>query len=201
MEDSIANVTVTVPIFKITQFKPSVRFKNTPSYFTDHPIEYICSPSGVVNAAVSTELLESAESLALGTIDFSDIKIGTNLFTFRAEDIPNVRIMDDVDEFRIYFTVSGFQSRSFTLTGADIALTSPQNDVTAAVDDEASYTVTVVGLAEELESLTKDSVLASVDVSGLKKQDEPYSLPIKFSIDGTTSCWVSGHANADVTIR
>ena len=199
VEDSITEVTVTVPIFKIMQFKPSVRFKNTPSYFTDHPVSYICAPSGAVNAAVSTELLESAESLSLGTIDFADIKTGTNVFTFRAQDIPNIRVLDDIEEFRVYFSMDGFQSRTFTLTGADISFTAVPRGVNVAVDENAQYTVTVVGLESEVQSLTKDSIIAAVDATGISAQDEPYALPITFSVSGTTGCWVSGRATADVT--
>ena len=199
VEDSITDVTVTVPIFKIMQFKPSVRFKNTPSYFTDHPVSYICSPSGTVNAAVSTDLLDSAESLSLGTIDFADVKMGTNVFTFAAKDIPNIRVLDNVEEFRVYFSMDGFQSRTFTLTGEDISFTSVPRGVTASVAPDAQYTVTVVGLESEVQELTADRISAAVDAAGLSPQDEPYSLPVAFSIDGTTSCWVSGRASADVT--
>ena len=199
VEDNITEVTVTLPIFKITQFKPSVRFKNTPSYFTDHPVPYICAPSGAVNAAVSTELLESTDSLSLGTIDFADIQAGSNVFRFNAQEIPNIRVLDDVDEFRVLISMDGFESRTFTLTGADIAFNALPSGVNAEIAEDAEYTVTVVGLANELQTLTADRITATVDAAGLTAKDEPYSLPVTFTVDGTTSCWVSGRITVDVT--
>ena len=200
VEDSTSAVTVTIPIYKTTQFTPTVRFKNTPAYFTENPINYICAPSGPIKAAVTTELLDSTESLSIGTIDFADIKVGNNLFTFRAEEIPNIRVLDDVQEFRVLFTMNGFQTRSFKVSGSEIVFNSVPEGVQASIDEDAEYTVTVIGLAEEIESLTKQQITASVDVTGLSAQDDPYSLPVAFTIDGTTGCWVSGRVSADVTV-
>ena len=198
--DNNSEVTVTVPIFKITQFTPSIRFKNMPSYFSSHRIAYTCTPSGEVNAAVSTELLDNADSLSLGTIDFADIHAGANTFSFSAKDNPTIRILDDVDEFQFRFSLDGFQSRTFTLTSKDIELQSLPDGVKGVVSPDTALTVTVVGLESELQNLTADSIRATANASGLTAKDDPYSLSLTFAIDGTTSCWVSGRASVDVTV-
>ena len=98
------------------------------------------------------------------------------------------------------FTMNGFQTRSFKVSGSEIVFNSVPEGVQASIDEDAEYTVTVIGLAEEIESLTKQQITASVDVTGLSAQDDPYSLPVAFTIDGTTGCWVSGRVSADVTV-
>ena len=198
--DSIANVTVTVPIFKVTDFKPSVRFKNTPQYFLGHPISYICSPSGMVNAAVSTELLGSAESLSLGTIDFADVTAGANTFVFNASEIPNIRILDDVEEFRVFFSLDGLQTRKIMLSTENITFKNLPADGTAAVDELTLPQVTLVGLPNEIDTVGTSGVKAVVDVSGLQKGADAVELPMTFTVENTTGCWISGSYTVSVSV-
>ena len=198
--DGMKDVTVTVPILKVTQIKPTVRFKNSPSYFLEHPISVICSPSGAVEAAVPTELLESTDSLALGTIDFSRIKTGPNTFEFQAQDIPNIRVLDDIDSFRVYFSIDGFQSRKFTIPADRIALSELPDDAAVSIPENTTLEVTVIGHAEELETLTADSLTATLDADALEADADAESLPVTISVTNTTSCWVSGSYTVPITI-
>ena len=198
--DGLSDVTVTVPILKVTQFTPSVRFKNSPSYFLEHPIDYICSPSGAVNAAMPTELLENADSLSLGTIDFSRIKTGTNSFEFRAQDIPNIRVLDDIDVFRVFFSIDGFQSRKFTITADRIALSELPEDSTVSIPEDTTLEVTVIGHADELETLTEDSLTATLDAAALEADADATTLPVSVNVGNTSSCWVTGSYSVPITV-
>ena len=198
--DGMKDVTVTVPILKVTKIKPTVRFKKTPSYFVEHPIAYICSPSGAVEAAVPTELLESTDSLSLGTIDFSRIKTGANTFEFRSQDIPNIRVLDDVDTFRVYFSIDGFQSRKFTIPAARIALSELPEDAAVSIPEDTTLEVTVIGHADELEALTEDRLTATLDADALEADSDAEALPVTVSVSGTTTCWVTGTYTVPITI-
>lgn len=197
--DDIQDVTVTVPILKVTQIRPTVRFKNQPSYFLEHPISYICSPSGPVNAAVSTELLDSTDSLSLGTIEFSSIKAGTNSFTFAADEIANVRVLDDVDSFRIYFSIDGFQTRRIKVPTDSVMFSALPDTVRAAVAED-TMEVTVVGLANELDALTAEDISVSADVSALSDASGTVEVPVSVTVNNTTSCWISGSYTVPVVV-
>ena len=197
--DNVSDVTVTVPILNVTQIRPSVRFKNSPFYFREHPISYICSPSGPVNAAVSTELLDSTDSLSLGTIDFSQIKAGTNSFEFASDEIANVRVLDDVESFRVYFSVDGFQTRKIAVP-TDSAIFSALPDAIRASIPEESLEVTVIGLANELDALTAEDISVSADVSALSDTPGTVEVPVTVTVNNTTSCWVYGSYTVQVVV-
>lgn len=190
--DGIQNVTVTVPIFKVMDFKPTVRFKNSPSFFLEHPISYSCQPFGTVNAAVSTELLSSAESLSLGTIDFSKINAGSNSFTFRTEDIANIRVLDDIDEFRVDFTLEGFQSKTMEVPRSNITINGLPRGRTVTPTGEDTFEITVIGSAKELELIKPDSIHITADASSVQPNATTAKLPLSFTIDGVVSSWIYG---------
>lgn len=199
VEDSITDVTVTVPILKVTQIRPSVRFKNSPSYFLDHPISYICSPSGTVKAGVATELLGSTDSLSLGTIDFSAIKSGTNSFEFASDSIENVRVLDDVESFRVYFSVDGFRTRKIAVSTDSAAFSALPEGIRAAIPED-TIEVTVIGLPDEIEALTPQDFTLSVDVAALTDTPGTVELPLTVSVNNTASCWVYGSYTVNVVV-
>lgn len=199
MEDNISDVTVTVPILKVTQIRPSVRFKNSPSYFLEHPFQYTCTPSNPVNVAVATDLSESTESLSLGTIDYASIKPGANTFVFASEDIANVRVMDDIESFRVDFSIDGFRTRKFTVSTDSAAFSALPEDVRASIPED-TIEVTVAGLANELETITEDDISLSVDASGLSDMSGTVDLPATVSVNNTTSCWAYGSYSVRVQV-
>ena len=199
--DGISAVTVTVPIFKIMQFTPTVRFKNTPTYFLENPIDYTCYPTGSVKAAVATELLGSADSFSLGTIDFSDVTSGLNTFTFDVADIPNIRILDEsIESFKVIFSVEGFQTRKFTLTSDRISLTDLPQGVSSSLSEDTAVEIVVIGLPYELELLTLEDILATADASVLREDAQTVKLPLNISMEKAKSCWVFGDYTVDVHV-
>lgn len=193
VEDGITDVTVTVPILKVMDLTPSVYFKNQPSYFVEHPLSLSWNPSGKMHAAVSTDLSESADSLALGTVDFSNIELGANSFTFNADDIPNMRILDDrIKQFTVWFTIDGFQTRTIQISGSSISFNNLPTNVSASIPEDTQLELTVIGKQAELDSLTPENIIATVDVSGVQPGDVAAILPVNCVVDNTTTCWVSG---------
>lgn len=197
--DNITDVTVTVPILKVTQIRPTPHFKNQPSYFLDHPITCICSPSGPVNAAVSTELLNSTDSLFLGTIDFSRIKAGANTFEFSSDDFVNFRVLDDIDSFRVFFSIDGFQTRKIEVPTDSATFSALPNTIRASIPED-TIEVTVIGLANELDALTADDITLSADVSALADVPGTVEVPVTVTVNNTSSCWVYGSYTVPVVV-
>ena len=191
--DGITDVTVTIPILKVMDLSPSVNFKNQPSYFVEHPLSLVWQPSGTMRAAVSTDLSDTADSLAIGTIDFASIDLGYNSFTFNTSDIPNMRILDeDVDQFTVWFTIEGFNTRTIQISGDSISFNNLPSDVSVSIPEDTQLELTVIGTQAELDALTAENIIATVDVSGLQAGDGTAILPVNCVVDNTTTCWVSG---------
>lgn len=192
--------TVNVPIYKEVAFTPTVLFMNSPSFFMDHPVSYVCSPYGSVNAAVPTELLSSAESLPLGSIDFSEINAGFNTFTFKSEDIKNIRILDDIEEFNVSFTLEGFTTKTFEVPLENVTFNNLPRGLTVKAGEGDTIEITVVGSALELERIHPDSIHITADASSAQRGAETAKLPLSFTLDNVTSSWVYGKYTADFRI-
>lgn len=189
--DNISEVTVTVPIYKLMQLKPTVLFKNSPSYFRDHPIAYTISPSGAVNTGISTRISGTTDSLLLGTIDFSSITTGSNTIEIPSDQIDNVKIMDDVDKFTVQFSVDGFSARKIEVPSDSAIFTALPGSVRAAIP-EGTLEVTVIGLPNEIETLSAENISLTVDTSAIGDQTGEIELPVAVSVNNTESCWAYG---------
>lgn len=93
----LENLTITVPVYRITELPLSVTFSNAPnSYYVDHPPTYTISPS-TVKIGLEADKYKELTSVSLGEIDFNDLKDGTNTFTFQTSDIVDgVSLEEDV---------------------------------------------------------------------------------------------------------
>ena len=191
--DGITDVTVNVQILKVTSVTPSIYFKNQPSYFVEHPISLMWKPSGSVRAAVSTVLSDDTDSLSFGTIDFASIDLGVNSFTFKTSDIRNMHFLDEgIDQFTVWFTIEGFQTRTIQISGDAISFNNLPSDVSVSIPEDTQLELTVIGTQAELDSLTEENIIATVDVSGVQAGDGTTILPVNCIVDNTTTCWVSG---------
>ena len=191
------SVTVTVPVLKAATLEATVLFKSTPSYFADNPISYVCSPE-TLNVAMASELITDTRTVSVGSIDFSLVNTGYNSFTFAAEDIPNATITDDTKEVNISFTLSAFEKRVFTVPKENVKFENSPDDITAIAAD--GCTVTVIGLPDELETLTAADITLSVDLAAVNPDEKEQTLKAAATFNGKKSCWVFGSCEVPTVI-
>ncbi len=200
IDGGVSEISVTVPVLKVTKITPTVKFKNSPSFFINNPIKYSCIPGNDINAAVSVDLIDSTKSLPIGSIDFSQIRIGSNSFSFKTDDIQNVRVLDELNMINVSFYIGdSFAEKTLTIGADSILLNGLSEDVTVELPEDFSLEITVTGLSDELAGVTEQNVKASVDVSALTEGEGAVDVPIVFAVENTTACWVYGDYTVKVT--
>ncbi len=198
IDGGVSEVGITVPVMKVTKITPTVKFKNSPSFFINNPIKYSCIPGNDISAAVSVDLIDSTKTLPIGSIDFSQIKVGSNSFSFKTSDIQNVRVLDELNMINVSFYIGdSFTEKTLTVGAESILLNGLSDGVTVTLPEDFSLEITVIGLADELSAVTEENITASVDVSSLTEGSGATDVPIVFAVENTTACWVYG----DYTVR
>ena len=108
-------VGVTVPINKSKSVPLTVDFANAPEYFVKNPISYTLSVK-TINVVGSAEVIDSINSLSLGTIDFKEISPSKNSFTFDLKLPSGVKSIDDIDKVTCTLDTSDIKSKSVEVT-------------------------------------------------------------------------------------
>ena len=89
LSTNVQNLTVTIPVYRITKLPLVVTFSNVPnSYYVENPPSYTISPS-VVQIGLEADKYRDLTEITLGDIDFNDLEDGKNTFTFTSEDIAD----------------------------------------------------------------------------------------------------------------
>ena len=200
IDGGVNETSITVPILKETKITPTVKFKNTPSYFINTPINYICTPSNDINAAVAAELVDSTKNLSIGSVDFSQIKPGMNRFSFKTDSIPNVRVLDEIDVIDVAFYIGDdFGEKMLTVNSDNLMLNGITEDVPLTVQEDFELNIKVIGLTEELEGITAQNIKVSADVSEITEGSGETQVPLTFTVENTTGTWVYGTYTVKIT--
>ncbi len=199
VNDGYDVVTVTIPVLKAATLKTSVLFKNTPSYFADNPVSYVCNPDKL-DVAMAADLLENAASVSVGSIDFSQINTGDNRFKFKSDAIANAKVMDNTTEISVSFAIPDFEKKTFSMPVDNITFKNADDDTNTASVDSGGLTVTVIGLPDEIETLKGEDIFASIDVSKLDADKTAQKATADITVSNTKSCWAYGTYTVDVSL-
>ncbi len=193
----VSDVTVTVPVYKITNLETSAGFTGKPSSFTG--ISYTVSPSNV-KVGVPESRLDTITSFVVKKIDFSTLNVGTNKFTYSASEAETtgVMILDGTDEFTISVTVTDVESKAVEVSKTVETQNVPKNvkvkSITPNFED-----VMVIGPAEQVEKITAENLSLVADLSNVDPEKAgTYTVPVTFTDE---YCWIHGTYTATVTIE
>lgn len=132
-------VGVTVPINKSKSVPLTVDFANVPEYYKKTPLKYTLSVKQV-NVVGSAEVIDSINSLSLGTIDFSEISPSKNSFNFDLKLPSGVKSIDDIDKVTCKLDTSGIKSKSVEVTSFT-TVNAPTNARVSIVTTKKAVTV------------------------------------------------------------
>ncbi len=192
-------LTANVPVLKVQELEPSVSFINAPANIMD-----------IVNISYSVKSIEAgvletagSETLNLGDIDFSEVQIGKNEFTFDIDSINGVTALDGTQEVKVTVTVpSDFASKTLYITRNDITPAALSGYNLKVVSLQKSQ-ITIIASEEELDSITTDDLVMTCDID-VADGDEitigTSAYPISFAINNNKTAWVYGTYNANVEI-
>lgn len=192
-------VTANIPVLKVQNLEPSVNFINAPANAKDLvEIKYSVK-------SIEAGVLETAAdgSLVLGEIDFSQVKVGDNEFTFNIDEIGGVTALDGTKEVEVTVTVpSDFETKTLVISRSNISASAPSG-YSAKVTSLQRAQITVIASKDEIDSITADNLVMTCDINnadGSEIKTGTSAYPIIFTLKNTKTAWVYGTYNANVEV-
>ena len=191
----ITTVSVTLPVLKIMNLPVEVDIDDIPSGFDKNNIGLRYSMDNIEAGVLDNSNIKSAK---IGSISFSDLKFGSNKFTFDVTDLEGITLLDEsVKTVDVYVTIPGTYIKKYvSINPSDVKITGVGKETTAELSNLSTRNIAVYvpkELADEV--ITLD---VKCDVSE-KNDDNKY--PLAFSIKNTDDAWVYGSYTATVTIK
>lgn len=196
--DAEESVTVTIPVYRITNLPVTVDFSNTPAAYINKAPKVTISPS-TIDVAVDPDKLSDMKKISLGTIDFSKVESGTTTLTLKASDMTAGIPMDEDDEFDVTIDVGNLSSRTLVVREPKIKVKNNATDFTVKPSADP-ITVTLIGPEDDLAELTASSVTFVADLTGRDIEAGTVRLALTPSVSSET-CWCYGTYYCTATIR
>lgn len=190
-------VPVTLPVYKMQTTAVSVSFKNSPSDYIKTPLQYSVSPSRV-RVAILQNGSDTTNSLEIGSIDFSQIGLSDNSFTFLASNIKNAKFLDGTTMFTVDVNTDGLTSKTLEPNINSIMISGGSGVSVGNVDLSSIGSVTVIGTQTALKSVTADMLEISIDLKNSKLEEGENTVPINVTLKNSMNCWVYGSYTATI---
>ena len=154
-------VDVTVPINKSKTVSVKVDFANVPEYYKENPLSYTLSVAKL-NVIGPAEVIDTLDSVSLGTIDFTDITAQKTKFEFAINLPSGVKTIDDITKITCTLDLSSISSKSLNVTSF--------RTINAPTTTKISFTtttrkVTVVGPKSVIDKITAGDVYLECDMT------------------------------------
>lgn len=186
----IQNVSVTLPVLKVVTLPVSATFEDKPEGIDDSVFSVSYSVSNIKAGVLATADISTAN---IGTIDFSDLTVGTQKFDFPTDTINGVAVLDNIDKITATVTVSSdYVEQVVRVKRNDIAIEGAKSGENLSVTYLDDATVTV--LVPKGTQITSADLSMKCDVS-TRSKDNKY--PVKITVSNS-SCWVYGKYHAEI---
>lgn len=160
-------LTVTIPVYKITQLPVSVEFNNSPTDYLQNILGVTANPN-TIRVAAPEDVIANMTSVSVGIVDFNNIKEGKNSISFNTADIANVKIVDDVSEILVTVDATGMKRKKSKINSSNISIKNVPSGYTAIIAQDVINDVIVVGPASEIATLNNDDIYAQVNLDSKK---------------------------------
>lgn len=193
------NLTLTIPVLKKMELDVTASFTNKPESINEQDLTVTYSTE-----KVSAGVLEDAEikEANIGSIDFSQLKPGTNTFTFDLSNLEGMVILDDISEITVTVNVpSDYEIKNVSVNKSDITVANIPEGYDAQVTSVSSNSVTLIGTEKGIDS-DNPGIALVVDLAAYENSisagTSDYKLTV--SVENSTECWVHGEYSAKVTL-
>lgn len=158
--------------------------------------EFVTIDPAEIEIAASEDIIESINSISIGSLDFNKLQYGTEYMDFEVVMPEGVRNLNNIDVARVYFKFS-----DMTSIQKSISLFQFANVPEGLVGEYSPYSnikVCFVGPKSEVESIKSSNISAVIDLSGATMGT--FDMPVNVTLSGVSSCWVYGTYSVNVTI-
>lgn len=186
-------VVITVPVLKKAEFATAVEFSNTPENYRDF-IESIKITPETLNIGAQEDVVSAMENVSVGTIDFTNVKAGKNVFKFSKADFStNLKVFDEIEEVTVTVNIFEASKKIVDIDKSRVSFTNvPENCIVSLVDSYSLIEgVSVFGGKDAIASLDSDSVYAVVDMTDYKGKTGRDTVLAKVTVQNA-NCWAYG---------
>lgn len=194
-----ADITMTVPVYKLEELPVAVAFKNIPPAYLTTPLKYSVSPAKAL-FAVDEAALGDMTAMTIVSIDFSLLKPGLNTFDYENEDITHAKVMDKTTRFRVTVDASDMAEKELNLKPENINFTNIPQGFAVSYDGIGIYGIKAVGPETDLQGITSADVYADIDVGAAELTVGRNVIPARLYIRNSDTCWVYGQYSLTVDI-
>lgn len=195
------SLTITIPVLKEMTLDVSASFTGKPSRVSTADFDIAYSVK-----RVSAGVLEDADIKVanIGTIDFSQLNVGENKFTFNVDSMKGIVVLDNIDTITATVTVpSDYVSTTVNVNTSNGSVINVPDGYKATVTSISSNQVTVIGKEENVENLTSSNIKLVVDLSKIDSKEIKTGLTTfdaATAVEKSDTCWVYGKYKVTVNI-
>lgn len=194
-----ADVTMTIPVFKVKTLPVTASFANIPDYYKTNPLKVTYSPSQIEIAGAES-MIDSMNELNLGTIDFKKLTKSNNEYKFDVSSLSGIKVLSDTSIVTAKVDLSGKASDKFSISDSRISVVNVPDGYSASVSSQKIRNVTIIGPTSEIENLSSADVYARVDLSGKSISVGEQSFVVDVYVENHNGCWAVGDYKAVVKV-
>ncbi|MBQ7689162.1 MAG: hypothetical protein IJT27_08105 [Clostridia bacterium] len=193
-----AQIYVTIPVTRLSTYKPVVSFLNMPKYYRENGLDYSVSPQEIgAYVPADDSVLVKAEELSVCEIDFSRLRNEENRIEIAAQDAL-YELEEGINGITVTVDFSDLDS-----SVADVAVSQenaglPSN---SKIAETTLRNVQVIGPAEELQNLEDAEIYALPVLDGITLKSGSNTVPVKFVFRTLTDCWVFGTYSVEILVE
>ena len=187
---SQTSVTVTVPVLMNKELALKVNLVEGSGATADNTVVEI-EPK-TIQVAGSTATLENLNQLVIGTVDLTDFAETTTI-TFPITLDNNIRNLTGTTEATVTVTVSGLETKKFTVT--NITLTGGSGELQTTQKE-----IVVRGTAEDLAKITAENIRIVADLTEYASATGTIEVPARVYVDGFEKAGAVGDYTVSVTL-
>ena len=198
MDSETANVTLTV--YQVRELPLVVDFIGTPTNFDTDSLHYTLSQQ-TLRVAGPARTISALEELTVSDFDLAR-EFEPDRDYQRLVELPSGIIsLDGVKSVTLSFDTSDMESTTFNISNIR-AINVPSNYELEILSSMVSG-VTLYGPADEIESLTADSVVAQIDCQSVNLSAGQQTIPVTIQIPSSTRIFATGSytVQCEVTAR
>ncbi len=184
------DLSMTVPVVGTKNLGTSVTFKNATNYYLEHPLPCEITPSSG-NFDVSIEEFRVVKTALVGTIDFKELSVSKNTFTFPTSNLTDIVYNGKASVFSVTVDMTGMEQRKFTVPLKNISIINKVGTDEITIPDGLNTEVTIVGPAETISLLTTDNIFAEIDLQSEVLEPGDFVRDARVYTSNTT-CWAYG---------
>jgi hypothetical protein len=189
VNDGLADITMTLPIYQRAELPTTVTFKNAPAAYASNPPAFTCSPARL-NFTMDATKLSSITELSVADIDFYMLGAGRNEITIDLTTLSGVKVMSGETKLKVTVEMNGVTSQKSSVSANNISFINVPAGYKAVVTQTRIPSVEVVGPKENLERITTDQLFAEVDLSSADPTQSHGTAYARAYVKDSNNCWV-----------